>query len=132
MLGCRYVGRVRGNEHMAGTGRIWLDNVRCRGCEKSLDRCSHSGWGSSDCSHQDDVIIACYDHTIGAAPGTTGTSLIIFRNLKGTKVVLGLQIWIYKAPSFPFPVLSIPFLTLFPSLSSPRGPNTSQKSSKGL
>ena len=44
-----------------GTGRIWLDNVTCTGIERSLDKCSHSGWGlySSSCSHNRDAGVIC-------------------------------------------------------------------------
>jgi len=46
--------------HLAGTGPIWLNNVQCKGTESDLGQCSHQPWGQHDCSHQDDVYIACY------------------------------------------------------------------------
>jgi hypothetical protein len=41
-----------------GTGKVWLDNMRCAGTETSLGSCTHNGWGSvhSDCNgHTYDV-----------------------------------------------------------------------------
>ncbi|KAL3854704.1 hypothetical protein ACJMK2_013962 [Sinanodonta woodiana] len=47
-----------------GTGRIWLDDVRCNGTESALDECSHQSWGLSNCNHSNDVAIICRDHGI--------------------------------------------------------------------
>ncbi|XP_071819987.1 scavenger receptor cysteine-rich domain-containing protein DMBT1-like isoform X2 [Apostichopus japonicus] len=42
-----------------GTGRIWLDDVRCLGTESRLDSCSHRGWGVHNCDHYDDAGVRC-------------------------------------------------------------------------
>lgn len=42
-----------------GTGRIWLDNVKCLGREPSITMCSNSGWGNTHCSHDQDVSVIC-------------------------------------------------------------------------
>ncbi|XP_004858827.1 CD5 antigen-like [Heterocephalus glaber] len=42
-----------------GVGRIWLDDVRCSGKEKSLDQCKHRFWGHHDCVHKEDVSVTC-------------------------------------------------------------------------
>jgi len=63
---------------VAGTGPIWLDNVRCRGCERNFNQCSHDDWGTHSCSHEDDVSIACYDGTkppVAASTTATNTGL---------------------------------------------------------
>ena len=43
----------------SGKGVIWLDDVRCRGSETSLEQCDHSPWGVSNCNHDEDVGIEC-------------------------------------------------------------------------
>ena len=42
-----------------GSGQIWLDDVNCIGNELSLVHCSHSGWGSHNCSHGNDASVKC-------------------------------------------------------------------------
>lgn len=42
-----------------GSGRIWLDNVKCLGTEPSITMCPHSGWGNTFCSHLRDVAVVC-------------------------------------------------------------------------
>merc|ERR1712087_452781 len=42
-----------------GTGKIWLDEVCCTGNERRLFDCPHSGIGSHDCGHHEDVGIDC-------------------------------------------------------------------------
>lgn len=42
-----------------GTGRIWLDDVKCSGKEQSLEFCQHRLWGYHDCTHKEDVAVLC-------------------------------------------------------------------------
>ncbi|NWY63527.1 DMBT1 protein, partial [Erithacus rubecula] len=42
-----------------GSGRIFLDDVQCRGDEPSLQMCRHSGWGVHNCRHVEDASVIC-------------------------------------------------------------------------
>ena len=42
-----------------GSGKIWLNNINCIGSEETIAYCSHSGWGSYSCSHEEDASVNC-------------------------------------------------------------------------
>ena len=42
-----------------GNGRIWLDNLRCTGNERSLADCPHNGWGNHNCRPYDNAGVEC-------------------------------------------------------------------------
>ena len=58
-LGFGHVGSFLGNFYGAGSGQIWLDDVRCDGSEWHIASCQHKGWGRHTCSHNDDVSVSC-------------------------------------------------------------------------
>ena len=43
-----------------GTGAILLDDLHCTGIEKNLLDCQHNGIGVHNCTHSEDIGIACY------------------------------------------------------------------------
>ncbi|XP_076146830.1 galectin-3-binding protein A-like [Alosa pseudoharengus] len=42
-----------------GSGKIWLDDLGCKGSESSLSSCAFKGWGVTDCSHSEDASVVC-------------------------------------------------------------------------
>ncbi|XP_062376583.1 galectin-3-binding protein A-like [Sardina pilchardus] len=42
-----------------GSGRIWLDDLRCKGSESYLSSCGFQSWGVTDCSHSKDAGVVC-------------------------------------------------------------------------
>ncbi|XP_006872492.1 PREDICTED: lysyl oxidase homolog 3 isoform X2 [Chrysochloris asiatica] len=84
---CRELGftEATGWTHSAkygpGTGRIWLDNINCRGTEQSVTECASRGWGNSDCTHDEDAGVICKDQRL---PGFSDSNVIEARvRLKG-------------------------------------------------
>ena len=55
------------------TGRIWLDNLNCRGTEQSVTECASRGWGNSDCTHDEDAGVICKDERL---PGFSDSNVI--------------------------------------------------------
>lgn len=62
---CRQLHFTGANEALrlaafgAGTGPIWLDNLLCTGSEQALNECPHNGFGTHDCSHNEDAGVRC-------------------------------------------------------------------------
>ncbi|XP_065426830.1 CD5 antigen-like [Chrysemys picta bellii] len=45
-----------------GTGKIWLDDIRCKGTEETLQNCAHRLWSYHDCTHREDISVVCQDN----------------------------------------------------------------------
>ena len=43
----------------AGSGPIFLDDVRCVGSEMCLFSCAHAGLGNHNCDHSEDAGVVC-------------------------------------------------------------------------
>ncbi len=59
-LGCGTAVSAQTIAHFgAGSGQIWLDDVKCSGHESSLTRCSHPSFGTHNCRHSEDAGVIC-------------------------------------------------------------------------
>ncbi|NXF06877.1 DMBT1 protein, partial [Smithornis capensis] len=59
-LGCGEPVAAPGSARFGvGSGRIFLDDVKCRGDEPSLQMCRHNGWGMHNCRHVEDASVIC-------------------------------------------------------------------------
>ncbi|KAM5306678.1 neurotrypsin isoform 2-T2 [Glossophaga mutica] len=58
-LGFKYGKQAPADAFEESRGPIWLDDVSCSGQEPSLLWCLRSPWGRHDCSHREDVAVAC-------------------------------------------------------------------------
>ena len=62
---CRMLGYTHALEvsqhakYRQGARKIWLDDVKCSGNEKSVSLCAHQPWGSHNCDHSKDAGVAC-------------------------------------------------------------------------
>ena len=79
----------------SGTGNITLDNIECRGSEQLLSQCLHNDFYKNDCSHGEDVGIACSNDSMHIKPNFTvylvgggmnneGRVEVVFNGTRGT------------------------------------------------
>ena len=64
-VACRQLGHSDASEAPrqarfgAGSGPIWMDNLRCVGDEARLADCPFNGWGEHNCGHDEDAGAVC-------------------------------------------------------------------------
>ena len=61
---CKYLGYKNGiakpkAHYGAGTGKIFIDDLKCSGTEKNPFSCTHRGWGKHNCNHDEDAGVIC-------------------------------------------------------------------------
>ncbi|KAK9397336.1 deleted in malignant brain tumors 1 protein-like [Crotalus adamanteus] len=85
-LGCASAILALRESHFGrGTGRIWMDEVRCVGTESFLNQCPSRPWGDNDCHHGEDAGVVCSEMRLaGGSTLCTGRVEVLFNQRWGT------------------------------------------------
>ena len=52
-------GSIAKYDGYKGSENISIENVNCASSTTDFLQCSHSSWGSHDCSHSEDILLTC-------------------------------------------------------------------------
>ncbi|KAM8845896.1 galectin-3-binding protein A-like [Spinachia spinachia] len=66
---------VIGKDYRKAAGPIWLDDLKCQGTESYLSTCAFKSWGTTDCSHKEDVGVVCETRSSNVTGGDAQYSL---------------------------------------------------------
>ncbi|KAJ8264205.1 hypothetical protein GJAV_G00146430, partial [Gymnothorax javanicus] len=58
-LGCGDVAVHGTSSFGPGSGKIWIDEISCKGSESTLKDCGIPEWGKHDCDHVEDIGVVC-------------------------------------------------------------------------
>ena len=75
MIRFRSNGIPIGNSYGAGSGPIWIDDIRCSSNDTSIHSCEKPSWGLTNCGHNEDISIRCLEEAdaSGSALDTNST-----------------------------------------------------------
>uniref|UniRef100_A0A8C5R6T3 SRCR domain-containing protein n=1 Tax=Leptobrachium leishanense TaxID=445787 RepID=A0A8C5R6T3_9ANUR len=69
-LGCSDSLAIPTSSFGRGSGRIWMDDVRCTGTESALRDCPRHPWGLHNCDHSEDVGVLCPEVRLLGGPNS--------------------------------------------------------------
>ncbi|XP_062512306.1 scavenger receptor cysteine-rich domain-containing group B protein-like isoform X1 [Corticium candelabrum] len=96
---CKQLGYTGASQYASeafygqGSGKIWMDDVRCRSSNLRLGSCSFSGWGIENCDHSEDAGVICdhlpdYPTTDAVTTSTPSSSKTVTRSYYPTAVAV--------------------------------------------